>query len=94
MRKANILDVDGSRVSEAAAERLAGWREEYPDVEVRRVVERDRPARYLVGHGRQAQLIVVSSRRRGGMSRMLLDSTSRALLRMAPCPALIARSEM
>ncbi|MFI0462957.1 universal stress protein [Saccharopolyspora sp. 5N102] len=74
------------------AERLAGWREKYPDVEVHRVVERDRPVRYLVGHGREAQLIVVGSRGRGGMTGMLLGSTSRALLHMAPCPVLIARS--
>ncbi|MBB5158512.1 universal stress protein [Saccharopolyspora phatthalungensis] len=73
------------------AQRLAGWQEKYPDVEVRRVVERDRPVRYLQVHGEQAQLIVVGSRGRGGMTGMLLGSTSRALLHMAPCPVLIAR---
>ncbi|MDA3644287.1 universal stress protein [Saccharopolyspora indica] len=74
------------------AERLAGWQEKYPDVEVRRVVERDRPVRYLIEHAENAQLIVVGSRGRGGMTGMLLGSTSRALLHMAPCPVLIARS--
>ncbi|MER7078492.1 Nucleotide-binding universal stress protein, UspA family [Saccharopolyspora kobensis] len=74
------------------AERLAGWQEKYPDVEVRRVVERDRPVRYLIEHAENAQLIVVGSRGRGGMTGMLLGSTSRALLYMAPCPVLIARS--
>ncbi|GAA2797945.1 universal stress protein [Saccharopolyspora taberi] len=74
------------------AERLAGWQEKYPDVAVRRVVERDRPVRYLVEHAENAQLVVVGSRGRGGMTGMLLGSTSRALLHVAPCPVLIARS--
>ncbi|GAA4616962.1 universal stress protein [Saccharopolyspora hordei] len=77
---------------EVLAERLAGWQAEHPDVEVRRVVERDRPVRYLVQHARAAQLVVVGSRGRGGMTGMLLGSTSRALLHMAPCPVLIARN--
>jgi nucleotide-binding universal stress UspA family protein len=74
------------------AERLAGWQEKYPDVEVLRVVERDRPVRYLVEHAKHTQLIVVGSRGRGGMTGMLLGSTSRALLHMGPCPVLIVRT--
>ncbi|MDA3625156.1 universal stress protein [Saccharopolyspora sp. WRP15-2] len=77
---------------EVLAERLAGWQAEHPDVEVRRVVERNRPVRYLVEHAKAAQLIVVGSRGRGGMTGMLLGSTSRALLHIAPCPVLIARN--
>jgi nucleotide-binding universal stress UspA family protein len=77
---------------EVLAERLAGWQEKYPDVEVRRVVERDRPVRYLVEHSKTAQLVVVGSRGRGAMTGMLLGSTSRALLYTARCPVLVARS--
>ncbi|MER7014465.1 universal stress protein [Saccharopolyspora sp. NPDC000359] len=77
---------------EVLAERLAGWREQHPDVPVRRVVERDRPVRYLVEHAKEAQLVVVGSRGRGGMTGMLLGSTSRALLHVAPCPVLVARN--
>lgn len=75
------------------AERLAGWQERYPDVAVTRVVERDRPVRYLVEHGTTAQLIVMGSRGRGGFTGMLLGSTSRALLYTAPCSLLIVRPE-
>ncbi|GAA4832256.1 universal stress protein [Saccharopolyspora rosea] len=74
------------------AERLAGWQERYPDVRVQRVVECDRPVRYLVQHGAAAQLIVVGSRGRGGITGMLLGSTSRALLHSAPCPVLVVRA--
>ncbi|MBE9373555.1 universal stress protein [Saccharopolyspora sp. HNM0983] len=79
------------REEEVLAERLAGWHEQYPDVSVQRVVERDRPVRYLANHAATAQLIVVGSRGRGGMTGMLLGSTSRALLHIAPCPVLVVR---
>lgn len=74
------------------AERMAGWQEEYPEVPVQRVVERDRPVRYFVETGGQAQLIVVGSRGRGGLAGMRMGSTSRAILHAAPCPVLVVRS--
>ncbi|WP_406690231.1 universal stress protein [Saccharopolyspora sp. ID03-671] len=73
-------------------ERLAGWQEKYPDVAVERVVARDRPVRFLVEHGARAQLLVVGSRGRGGITGMLIGSTSRALLHCAPCPVLVVRA--
>lgn len=87
------LDWDALQTRESAvlAERLAGWQEKYPDVETRRVVERDRPVRYLVEHGAHAQLVVVGSRGRGGFTGMLLGSTSRALVHSAPCPLMVVR---
>ncbi|GAA0527602.1 universal stress protein [Saccharopolyspora subtropica] len=89
-------DAERAEIDQAAravlAERLAGWQERHPDVEVHRVVERDRPVRSLVRHAADAQLVVVGSRGRGGMTGLLLGSTSRALLHMAPCPVLIART--
>lgn len=75
------------------AERLAGWRERYPDVEVQRVVTRDRPARSLLHAAARSQLLVVGSRGRGGFSGMLLGSTSNALIYSAPCPLLIVRAQ-
>ncbi|MDT7716893.1 MAG: hypothetical protein QOH09_2885 [Pseudonocardiales bacterium] len=76
---------------ELVAERMAGWQEKYPDVEVRRVVTRDRPVRCLLNHAVDAQLLVVGSRGRGGFSGMLLGSTSQALMYHAPCPLLVVR---
>lgn len=73
------------------AERLAGWREKYPDVAVHRVVQRDRPARGLREAGRQARLLVVGARGRGGFTGMLLGSTSRSLVHHAPCPLAVVR---
>lgn len=72
-------------------ERLAGWPDKYPEVEVRRVVTADRPVRCLIEAAERARLLVVGSRGRGGIPGMLLGSTSQALLHQAPCPVAIVR---
>jgi nucleotide-binding universal stress UspA family protein len=85
-------DVVEADEREVLAERLAGWGEKYPDVEVRRLVTRDRPAHALVQESGRAQLVVVGSRGRGGLTGMLLGSVSQALLHHAACPVVVARS--
>lgn len=74
-------------------QRLAGWGEKYPDVEVRREVVRDRPRHALLNASAEAQLVVVGSRGRGGFTGMLLGSTSQALVQHAECPVLVVRPE-
>ncbi|MCE7004657.1 universal stress protein [Kibdelosporangium philippinense] len=66
-------------------ERLAVWRDKCPDVAVEAVVTPDRPAASLLDAARTAQLVVVGTRGRGGVTGMLLGSTSQALLHHAPC---------
>jgi len=85
----NVIDSDEREV---LAERLAGWTEKYPDVPVRRLVARDRPARALVEESGRAQLVVVGSRGRGGFHGLLLGSVSQALLHHAHCPVAVVRS--
>lgn len=74
-------------------ERLAPMVEMYPNVEVRKVITRDRPVRALVENSEGAQLLIVGSHGRGGFKGMLLGSTSRALLQSAPCPMMVVRPE-
>jgi nucleotide-binding universal stress UspA family protein len=60
-------------------------------VPVKRVVVKDRPAHALQSRSAGAQLLVVGSRGRGGVSGMLLGSVSQALLGHAECPVAIVR---
>lgn len=73
------------------AERLAGWQEKYPTVEVHRVVTKDRPARALLRRAEDAQLVVVGSRGRGGLTGLGLGSVSQTLLHKALCPVAVIR---
>src|SRR6185503_19830498 len=73
-------------------ELLAGWHEEYPDVEVRRHLVRGHPVRTLVEEARGAEMLVVGSRGRGGFSGLLLGSVSNGVLREATCPVAVIRS--
>lgn len=72
---------------------LSPWRERYPDVEVREVLEPGRPVRALLRHAEDAQLVVVGTRGHGGFTGMLLGSTSQALVLHAPCPVVVTRQE-
>ncbi|WP_132975704.1 universal stress protein, partial [Pseudonocardia dioxanivorans] len=87
-----IVDFDAINADERRllSERLAGWREKYPDVEVRTLVRRARPAEALLELSATAQLLVVGSRGRGRVSGLLLGSVGHALLHLAGCPVLMA----
>jgi nucleotide-binding universal stress UspA family protein len=91
-----LSEIDWSALEAGAerslAESLAGWQERYPDVAVHRLVVRDQPARQLVEKSQSAQLVVVGSHGRGGLTGMLLGSVSNAVLHSARVPVIVARS--
>lgn len=90
-----MLDRNAVQLEEQAilAERLAGWEQDFPDVEVRRAVVEDQPAHALITASGDAQLVVVGTRGRGGVAGLLLGSVSHALLHHAQCPVLVVPPE-
>lgn len=75
------------------AERLAGWAQKYPAVPVEQFIVRDSPAHSLLTRASEAQLVVVGSRGRGGLSGLVLGSVSNALVHRAPCPVVVVRPD-
>jgi nucleotide-binding universal stress UspA family protein len=77
------------------SEQLAGWRDKYPDVIVRQLVLRGQPAAALLRHGaeleRGPELVVVGSRGRGGLTGLLLGSTSQRLICHSSWPVVVVR---
>jgi nucleotide-binding universal stress UspA family protein len=66
------------------SETLAGWADKEPDVAVREVVLREKPAAALVAAAMSAELLVVGHRARRAMG-----STTHGVLHRATCPVAI-----
>jgi nucleotide-binding universal stress UspA family protein len=84
-------DAQLSHEEETLAERLAGWRERYPEVGIHSKIEIGEPARPLIEASERAQMIVVGSHGRGGFAGMLLGSVAAAVVNRARIPVIVAR---
>ncbi|OIJ65436.1 universal stress protein UspA [Streptomyces mangrovisoli] len=73
------------------AQAVAGRRERYPDVEVRQEVLSGEPREVLIDASKDARMLVVGARGRGGFTGMLLGSVSQAMLHHAHCPVAVVR---
>lgn len=92
---APMLDWEAVEAEErqVLSQRLAGWAEKYPDVEVYQIVTRDDPAASLLEQATAAQLVVVGSRGRGELAGLFLGSVSNALVHRSPCPVAVVRPQ-
>jgi nucleotide-binding universal stress UspA family protein len=84
--EAGMLRDDGERL---LAESLAGSGERQPDVPVERRTVRGRPRETLIEGSKNARLLVVGARGRGGFAGLLLGSVSQAALHHADCPVAV-----
>ncbi len=82
----NKLMIEGAR--KLIADKIA----EFPDVELEIRAVRGRPETALIEASRDAGLVVIGSRGRGGFARLLLGSTSRHVLRESLCPVVVTRA--
>ncbi|MGL6235625.1 MAG: universal stress protein [Segniliparus sp.] len=87
-----LIDWESIEVKERVllSEQLAGWREKYPDVQVRTEITRDRPNHALLERAASAQMLVVGSRGHSELVATVLGSTAQAMIYHAPCPVVIA----
>jgi nucleotide-binding universal stress UspA family protein len=77
------------RVDAWLAETLAGWSEQYPDVDVRPAVIREHPAAGLVMASAAQHLLVVGSHGRHALAGTLLGSVSQGVLHHATGPVAV-----
>ena len=78
---------------ELLAERLAGWQERYPDVQITRRLVCDTPARWLIDESQRAQLVVVGSHGRGGFAGMHLGAVAATVAQSAKAPVIVVRAQ-
>ncbi|MCV7300474.1 universal stress protein [Mycobacterium barrassiae] len=68
---------------------LEPWTARYPDVKVTNYIEPDGPAKVLLRHAADSQLVIVGSRKRTLLAATLVGSTGLNLLHHCPTPVVI-----
>ncbi len=71
------------------SEQLAGWSEQYPDVDVHTVLVHGNPVEVLVEEADRSELLVLGTRGRGGFAGLMLGSVSLRVLSSARRPVAI-----
>ncbi|MEU8206554.1 universal stress protein [Streptosporangium sp. NPDC049046] len=87
-------DMDEVRIAQyaAMADRLASWRQKYPEVSLIEDVRCAHPVEALAEASKEGDLLVVGSHGRGTLGSLLLGSVSRGVLHHAHCAVAVVRS--
>jgi nucleotide-binding universal stress UspA family protein len=89
------VDFDETAVSDAehasVDDLLTEWRQKHPELRASIEIVVGDPARALIDASRDAQLVVVGSRGRGGFRGLLLGSVSQHLIHHSRCPVVVVR---
>ncbi|WP_227999650.1 universal stress protein [Nocardia australiensis] len=92
-----VLDIPVEAIESAEdvllGQRLANWQQKFPDVEVTRKVYPSGIRQHLIDLSKDARLIVVGSRGRGGFRGLLFGSTSNFLVQHAFCPVMVVHPD-
>lgn len=87
-----LVTAQQAAAEEAIAIGVAGLASRYPDLEVRREIVQAPPVTAILQVAEGAGMLVVGSRGRGGISRLLLGSVSHGVLNALPCPTVVTRA--
>ena len=85
---AELFEAEARRV---LSESLAGWREKFPEVDVRPEAVHGHPRQVLVERSHIAQLVVAGARGRDTFKGLLLGSVSQSLVYHSGCPVAVVR---
>lgn len=90
-----VMQDAGGEVEQAAQEMVTQiaveLEQDHPDLQVSSTVVCGDPARVLLDQAKDADVLVVGSRGRGGFSGLLLGSISQRVVHDAPCPVAVVR---
>ena len=87
-----LVETQRSAAEEAIAIGTAGLSERYPDLTIERKIVQSPPVAALLLTAEDADTIVVGSRGRGGIQRLLLGSVSHGVLQSLPRTTIVTRS--
>lgn len=87
----DLVKAQQAASEEAIAIGTAGLASRYPDLTIERHIVQAPPVAALVQAAEGAQMIVVGSRGRGGLSRLLLGSVSHGVLQALPVPTIVVK---
>ncbi|MFC0542813.1 universal stress protein [Kutzneria chonburiensis] len=87
----NAAAAEHDVVNAAVAAEVDAWRTAHPELDIQREEVDEQPVQALLDRAGDAALLVVGSRHRGALQRVILGSISHAVVHHAPVPVAVIR---